>query len=311
MNQTPQTPKKRSLSIADTNNLKVLVVDPNAYMRGIVADALRRLSIGEISTTSSTDEAQDICLSFRPNIVITDWEAGRLSGLEFTRSIRRSEKNIPRDIPVILLASTVARDQIMAARQAGINEFLLKPVSVRALKSRIEEVVIRPRKFIDSRHYIGPCRRRKMDTEFSGPWRRLTDEPPLESLADDSPAHVDKLRAIVAQLSGFAVRDASDTTGIVRGLYKLLSKHSQDIEQIGDKTVTEIWASAQRYLEGVGMTPYYDAKVILRHFEGIAAVMDVPRSDILRRQALIRDLSRLVTKKIHSIESDVRGAVGK
>lgn len=306
MTQPPS--QKRSLSIADTSNLKVLVVDPNAYMRGIVADALRRLNIGELSTTSSTDEAQDICLSFRPNIVITDWEAGRTSGLEFTRSIRRSEKNIPRDVPVILLASSVARDQLMAARQAGINEFLLKPVSVRALKSRIEEVVIRPRKFIDSRHYIGPCRRRKMDADFEGPWRRLTDDPPVEAPNNPASEQTDKLRAIVAQLSGFAVRDTSDPRGIVRGLYKLLTNHSQDIDQIGDKTVSEIWRSAQRYIEGVGMTPHYDPKVILRHFEGIAAIMEMPRSDAVHRQALVKDLNRLVKKKIHSIESDVRGA---
>lgn len=305
MSQPPSN--TRSLSIADTRGLKVLVVDPNAYMRGIVADALRRLSIGELSTTSSTEEANDICLSFRPSIVITDWEAGRTSGLEFTRSIRRGEKNIPRDVPIILLASTVAHDQLMAARQAGINEFLLKPVSVRALKSRIEEVVIRPRKFIDSRHYIGPCRRRKSDPDFSGPWRRLMDEPPAETKSNDSPQQMNKLKAIVSQLSGFAIRDSDDTRGIVRGLYKLLSANSGEVEKIGDKTVSDIWRSAQRYIEGVGMTPTYDAKVILRHFEAIAAVMEIPKDNYLARQTLVKDLDRLVTKKIHSIESDVRG----
>ncbi len=310
MTEKSSPPQKRSLSIADTRALKVLVVDPNSYMRGIVADALRRLNVGELSSTSSTDEANDICLSFRPNIVITDWEAGRVSGLEFTRSIRRSEKNIPRDIPVILLASSVARDQLIAARQAGINEFLLKPVSVRALKSRIEEVVLRPRKFIDSRHYIGPCRRRKTDSDFGGPWRRLTDEPPIGAIEEASSDQVDKLRAIVAQLSGYALRDATDSKGIVRGLYKLLSSQSKEIDQLGDKTVSEVWRSAQRYIEGVGMTPYYDAKVILRHFEAIAVVMDIPKTNVAHRQSLVKDLNRLVTKKIHSVEADVRGVAG-
>ncbi len=304
---TTPSSQKRSLSMADTDKLKVLVVDPNAYMRGIVADALRRLSVGELSTTSSTDEANDICLSFRPNIVITDWEAGRVSGLEFTRSIRRSEKNIPRDIPVILLASTVAHDQLMAARQAGINEFLLKPVSVRALKSRIEEVVIRPRKFIDSRHYIGPCRRRKADPEFEGPWRRLTDEPPIQEEENTNPVQLDKLRAIVGQLSGFAKRNSDDPREIVRGLYRLLTHYADEIDQIGDRTVSDVWRSAQRYIEGVGMTPHYDASVILRHFEAVAAVTEISTGDVIQRQALVKDLNRLVTKKIHSIASDVRG----
>ncbi len=306
---TNETPQTRSLSIADCNKLQVMVVDPNGYMRGIVTDALRRISVGGVFAAASADEANEACMHFHPNLVIIDWEAGNMSGLEFTRAIRRSTKNMPRETPIILLASTVARDQLVAARQAGINELLLKPVSVRALKSRIEEIILRPRKFIDSRNYVGPCRRRKQVAEYNGPFRRLTDEPPQEEDDTKDPKRFDKLRAIVSQLSGYAVRDTDDFQGISRGLFKLLSNYQSGIDAMGDEYISQVWKSVLRYIEGVGMSPNYDAQVILRHFEAITVMLEMPPSADPHRETVVKDLNRLVTKKIHALDRNIRQPV--
>ena len=293
----------RSLSIADCRALKVMVVDPNAYMRGIVADALRRCNIGQLVTTASADEAYEACHVFHPNIVITDWEAGRISGLQFTREIRHSKRNMARETPIILLASEISHDHLAAARKAGINELLLKPVSVRGLKSRIAEIVLRPRKFIDSKNYIGPCRRRRQDPNYYGPWRRLTDEPTENVQQSKDPGRYDKLRALVQQLTDFVVKDDDDYRNMVRGLYKLLASNQAGIDTMKDESVSRIWRSGIRYVEGVGMTPHYDAEVILRHFEAIASIMDMPEDAYQHKQAVVVELNRLVTKRIHSATS--------
>ncbi|MEM8921027.1 MAG: response regulator, partial [Pseudomonadota bacterium] len=197
-------------------DLTVMIIDPNHYMRGIVADALRRLNIGSIISAPTADDAREAAHTIKPQIIIVDWAAGGMSGLEYTRSVRRNEQGVLRETPIILLASSVAHDQLIAARQSGINELLLKPVSVRAMKSRVEEVVLRPRKFIDSRHYVGPCRRRKQSADYYGPWRRLVDEPGIKQNPIRSPEDHSKLRAMVAQLTDYAVQDADDTRMVIR-----------------------------------------------------------------------------------------------
>ncbi len=299
------TQPPKTLSTSECRKLAALIVDPNAYMRGIVADALRRMSVGELVSAASTDEAHESCGHFKPSFVITDWEAGRMSGLDFTRSVRRGERNLRRDIPIILLADAVTNEQLMAARQAGVNEFLLKPVSVYGLRLRVEEVIMRPRKFIDSRNYVGPCRRRRAEPGYSGPWRRMTDEPEVRSPSQQNPNRVAKLRAMVAEMTNFVIRDKDDYANMVRGLYKLLSANQAGIESLGDETVQRIWTSALRYIEGVGITPRFDAEVILRHFEAIAAIMDMPEEAFSHRQAVAKDLERLVTKRIHAFELDL------
>lgn len=295
----------KTLSLLACRQLKVLIVEPNAYVRGIIADALRRMNIGQLNACGSTDEAYEACHTFKPDFVVADWEAGKMSGLDYTRAIRRGERNLRRDVPIILLADQVTGEQLATARHAGINEFLLKPISVHALRMRVEEVILRPRKFIDSRNYVGPCRRRKEDPSYCGPMRRLTDDVEERTPAQRNPERVNKLRKVVTQLTKYAVRDDNDYRNIVRGLYKLLVNNVEGVEALNDEVINRIWASAIRYIEGVGMTPHYSAEVILRHFEGIAAIMDMPQEAYAHRQTLIRDLEKLVTKRIHAYELDL------
>ncbi|HOY78339.1 MAG TPA: response regulator, partial [Hyphomonadaceae bacterium] len=113
----------RVLNQSDLKKMKVLIVDPNAFMRGVVADSLRRLMVTHISAAASAVEAFTVGRMFKPDLIIVDWDAGRMSGLEFTREIRRNTTGIPRETPIILLAGVIDHDQLMSARQSGINEF--------------------------------------------------------------------------------------------------------------------------------------------------------------------------------------------
>ena len=69
---------------------------------------------------------------------------------------------------------------------------------------------------------------------------------------------------------------------------------------MGEEAISRIWRSGIRYVEGVGITPHYDAEVILRHFEAIASIMDMPEEAYQHKQAVVVELNRLVTKRIHN-----------
>lgn len=291
---------ERTLNPADLKKMKVLIVDPNAFMRGVVADSLRRLMVTNINAAASAMEAFTVGRTFKPDIIFVDWDAGRMSGLEFTREVRRNTTGMSRETPIILLAGVIDHDQLMSARQAGINEFLLKPVSAQGVLSRIEEVVLRPRKFIDSRNYVGPCRRRKDDPNYAGPWRRLTDEPPQKATSEMAKENAFKLRAIIDSLTQYADRTNVDRSAGIRGMYRMLQQNADEVARLGDDIIVKVWNTALRYIEGVGMTDTYDIEVVKYHFQTIAIILDMPEEAFLHRSAVSNELERLVNKKIHS-----------
>ncbi len=294
--------EERGLSPNELKKLKVLIVDPNAYMRGVIADSLRRLQVSDIYAAASAMEAFHTGRTVKPDIIFVDWDAGKMSGLEFTRELRRNTTSLPRQTAVILLAAQIDHDQLMAARQAGINEFLLKPVSAVGVLQRIEEVVLRPRKFIDSRSYVGPCRRRRQDPAYSGPWRRLTDEPPQRATSEAAKQNAVKLRNIIDNLTEYADRTDVDRTAGIRGMYRLLQQFSDEVSTLGDDTIMRVWNTAIRYIEGVGMTDTYDTEVMKYHFQTIAVILDMPEEAFQHRTAVAAELERLVSKKIHSAQ---------
>ncbi len=291
---------ERTLTPNELKKMKVLIVDPNAYMRGVVADSLRRLMVTNINAAATAMEAFTVGRTFKPDIIFVDWDAGRMSGLEFNREVRRNTTGMSRETPIILLAGVIDHDQLMAARQSGINEFLLKPVSAQGVLSRIEEVILRPRKFIDSRNYIGPCRRRKDDANYAGPWRRLTDEPPQKATSELAKENAFKLRAIIENLTQYADRTQADRQAGIRGMYRMLQQNADEVARLGDDVIVKVWSTALRYIEGVGMTDTYDIEVVKYHFQTIAIILDMPEEAFIHRAAVSNELERLVSKKIHS-----------
>jgi CheY-like chemotaxis protein len=298
---------ERTISPEHLKRMKVLVVDPNAYMRGVVADSLRRLTVTNINAAANAMEAFTVGRTFKPDLIFVDWDAGRMSGLEFTREVRRNTTGMSRETPIILLAGVIDHDQLMSARQTGINEFLLKPVSAQGVLSRIEEVVLRPRKFIDSRNYVGPCRRRKQDADFAGPWRRLTDEPPQKATSELAKENAFKLRAILDNLTAYADRTNVDRAAGIRGMYRMLSQYSDEVSTLGDEIIMRVWNTALRYIEGVGMTDTYDIEVVKYHFQTISSILSMPEEAFLHRTAVANELERLVTKKIHNAHEKQTG----
>ncbi len=71
-----------------------------------------------------------------------------------------------------MLTGHSEKKRVLAARDAGITEFLAKPISAKGLYERIVNVVANPRPFIKTRTYFGPDRRRNVNPNYVGPGRR-------------------------------------------------------------------------------------------------------------------------------------------
>ena len=83
-----------------------------------------------------------------------------MSGTELVRTVRWSEKDaLNAQIPIIMITDAAETDIVVEARNAGIHEFLRKPVVPRDLYERIKKTILQPRPFISVKTYRGPDRR--------------------------------------------------------------------------------------------------------------------------------------------------------
>ncbi|MBU6298344.1 MAG: response regulator, partial [Alphaproteobacteria bacterium] len=98
----------------------------------------------------------------------------------FTREVRTSAQSPNPYVPIIMVTGHTERHRVETARDAGVTEFLAKPITAQNLFLRIAEIVERPRSFVRCNGYFGPDRRRHADETYKGPWRRRCDQSDLE-----------------------------------------------------------------------------------------------------------------------------------
>ena len=80
-------------------------------------------------------------------------------GIELTRMIRQPDTSPNPFVPIIMITGYAERNRVFEARDAGVSEMLVKPISAKGLYARIAKVVLNPRPFIRTDHYFGPDRR--------------------------------------------------------------------------------------------------------------------------------------------------------
>jgi two-component system chemotaxis response regulator CheY len=93
-------------------------------------------------------------------------------GLELTQMIRQPDANSNPYVPIIMMTGHSEKKRVTSARDAGVTEFLAKPISAKALYQRILNIVANPRPFIKTKTYSGPDRRRSNSASYTGPERR-------------------------------------------------------------------------------------------------------------------------------------------
>jgi DNA-binding response OmpR family regulator len=100
-----------------------------------------------------------------------------IDGLEFTQMIRTAEDSPFPFVPIIMMTGHTDRTKVTAARDSGVNELVAKPISAKTLLDRIVAVIDRPRSFVKTSTYTGPCRRRGGGSgkDYGGALRRKSD----------------------------------------------------------------------------------------------------------------------------------------
>ena len=142
--------------------LSVLVVDDNPFMRNVVRGLLANIGVKKVLDAGDGIAALDVIRQSAPDIVVLDWEMPLLNGPELVRIVRSPGVFPTPDIPIIMLTAHGERWRIVEAVKLGVNEFLCKPVSAKALFDRIISILLQPRESVRLGNYYGPAPRKPM-----------------------------------------------------------------------------------------------------------------------------------------------------
>ena len=163
--------------------LTILIVDDNQHMRMIVSEILRAIGVRRIYEAGDGAQGLQVIKTHPVDIVMTDLTMSPLDGIDFVRLLRKSPDATVQKVPVIMITGHSTLSRVNEARDAGVNEFLTKPLTGRGVIERISLVVDHPRPFVRSPTYFGPDRRRRVDPHWEGPMRRQGDAKPQPTVA--------------------------------------------------------------------------------------------------------------------------------
>lgn len=117
--------------------MKFLVVDDSVTMRRIIVNSLQRIGYADCVEASDGREALekfDATVGF----VITDWNMPNMSGLEFVRVLRARPDG---KLPVLMVTTRSVKEDIVAAIEAGVNNYVVKPFTPQVLKDKIDAIL--------------------------------------------------------------------------------------------------------------------------------------------------------------------------
>ena len=137
-------------------SLCVLVVDDNQYMRKMIRALLVNCGIKDMYEAADGIAALDSIRTVAPDVVILDWEMPLLSGPELVRIVRSPGVFPMPDIPIVILTGHCERWRVVEAVRLGVNEYLTKPVSTKALYDRLVSITTQPRPVVQLGDYYGP-----------------------------------------------------------------------------------------------------------------------------------------------------------
>ena len=159
----------------DFSLLTVMLVEDNAHMRKLVREILSGFNIRNVRSFATAEESIKGMTIDSFDLAFIDLHLEEASGIDLTRWIRNSKHSADRFLPIIMITGHSERNRVEQARDSGINEFLVKPISAQAIYDKLSQTIENPRSYINLDGYFGPDRRRRHNPEQAKACRRKDD----------------------------------------------------------------------------------------------------------------------------------------
>ena len=121
-------------------DMNVLIVDDYTTMLRIMKNLLNQLGFMNVDEATDGSMALEKIKTKDYGLVISDWNMEPMTGYEFLKQVRSSEEAF-RTVPFIMVTAESKTENVIAAKQAGVNNYIVKPFNAETLKNKISSVL--------------------------------------------------------------------------------------------------------------------------------------------------------------------------
>jgi len=125
--------------MAVDKNLRILIVDDYKTMLRIVRNLLKQLGFNNVEEATDGSMALQMCRAQDYGLVISDWNMEPMTGLQFLKELRADERL--KGTPFIMVTAESKTENVIAAKQAGVNNYIVKPFNAETLKKKMIAVI--------------------------------------------------------------------------------------------------------------------------------------------------------------------------
>jgi DNA-binding response OmpR family regulator len=278
-----------------------LVIDASHFERNLSIEQLRIIGFGRVLGAASSEEAWSLITRNNPDVLFVEWLDSGAEALDLLRRVRVGGEAPNPAMNMFVLSSKSAHANVEAARRAGADAFMRKPISGVELKRRIRTVISKPQPFVTTPSYAGPCRRRRVDADFAGPWRRLDDVVQETAEADDADPRIEIARGYVAALEARAGALGAGDARAARDVFQALRELISVAAEIDDGDLKLGAQEMARYVQSQGATTALDPEVVRTHVAALRTLANLPRTLATERHRVALSLRRMIDKKLRTV----------
>lgn len=290
----------RLLRRVDGSRINILIVEDNDSSRRLVVELLRSSGFSNLSIARDAEDAIDQMQRHAPDLLILDWVLPGMSGIELARTIRSAAASpdtrfADPSVPMIMLTSRHSTRDVTTARNAGIDEFVIKPFSTLSILKAVCSCLLRKRPFIVSAGYTGPDRRRPKKREsYTGLLRRAAD---IEAAAETNARRMyqESLSVELNGLRAYMQARGGMTRKMLDHMLSRIGHAEERAHQFRLKLIEQATHSLRDYMDHFGDAA--DPEIVDVHLDTLIQLNDASPADNLTGQTLVKQLKTLVTKR--------------
>ncbi|MEM6490858.1 MAG: response regulator [Pseudomonadota bacterium] len=120
-------------------NMRVLIVDDYKTMLRIIRNLLKQIGFHNVEEASDGSAALDVMRNEQIDLVISDWNMEPMTGLQLLKEVRADDSL--KETPFIMVTAESKTENVVAAKQAGVSNYIVKPFNAETLKTKLESVL--------------------------------------------------------------------------------------------------------------------------------------------------------------------------
>ena len=113
----------------------IITVDDSSTMRRIIKNTLQKLGFETILEAGNGVEALEVMSKNKVDMIVTDWNMPEMDVLTFVKAVRAKDEY--KDLPILMITTEAAKEDILTALRSGVNNYVVKPFTPETLQEKV------------------------------------------------------------------------------------------------------------------------------------------------------------------------------